>query len=77
MSKLFNKNQILFLLALTDSYQSFYELSKKTGFSIEEIELLVLDFIEQQSWYNRFFGANLEYIIINKFSPFKIKIGID
>lgn len=75
-SSQFNNRQIFFLRNLNDNFQSFNELSKKTGFSSEEIELLVLDFIEWQNFLNREYGYDLEFIKVSKFpNLFRVKIG--
>lgn len=71
-TRLFNDRQIFFLRNLTDSWQSFYELSRKTEFSPEEIELLTLDFIEFQNFNKRMHNIDLEFIKVSDSSnPYK------
>lgn len=73
---IFNENQILFLQKLTDNWQTFDEISQKTGFSIEEIKLLIMDFIEFQNFIKRrnSLSIDLDFIILSPNSD-KVKIG--
>lgn len=70
----FNENQILFLRSLTDSWQSFYEISQKTGFSTETIEILIEDFTELEINLLNEYNKKFDFILVN---GFKVKIGPD
>lgn len=76
-SQFFNENQHKLLRNLTEDWQSFKELSIRTGFSIEEIQFLIMDFVELQNFLIRKQGLlarSINFIILSS-SNDKIKLG--